>query len=354
MRHFIIIPLLLIFIHSCNTTENKEWHCDFTADDFERIEMTVNDDGKVLDFTEELLGKPSMLTMLDNNCIAVKDRGNDKMVWLINLDNEEAKSFVPRGEGPEELLDLTTMSYHDGILSLAGLNDSKVLDFKVDYDSLNLTLSNQLVLPYSCPFRSLHLNDSVIFSLGTSFTGDRYHIYNMVDSAYETFRSFPLDSAYIGMSPDNSFFQADVDINRNKNKIVMTNRYWGIIEFIDGNSGKCTRLYGPIKTEAKVVKKTRGDSYSFRQEPRWSIWDEVYAGQDKIYIGYNGNCEKSKEDSFGEVKEIYTMNYDGKPDRIYSFDEAIVSFTIDEKNGFIYIIHELPERVLVRYPLKSK
>ena len=353
MRHF-IIPLLLIFIHSCNTTENKEWHCDFTTDDFERIEMTVNDDGNVLDFTEELLGKPSMLTILDNNCIAVKDRGNDKMVWLINLDNEEAKSFVPRGVGPEELLDLTTMSYHDGILSLAGLNDSKVLDFEIDYDSLKFNLVNHTVLPYIHPMRSIHLNDSTILSLANAFSGDRYYIYNMLDSTYESSGDFPVDSALVKMKPDNAFFQTDIAVNREKNIMVVANRWWGIIEICNLKSREWNRYFGPVPTEAIGIKDQRGDSYSFRQEPRWSIWDEVYAGQDKIYIGYNGSCRRSKEDSLGEVKEIYVIDYEGKPDRIYSFDEEIVGFTIDEKNGSIYIIHELPEPVLVRYPLKSK
>ncbi|MCM1331933.1 MAG: TolB-like 6-bladed beta-propeller domain-containing protein [Bacteroides sp.] len=354
MKNIFLISIFVIFIQSCSITENNEWHCDFTTDDFERIEMTVDNNGEALDFTENILMNPSIVTLLDSNCLAISEVGSDKMMWLIDLDAKRANGFITRGSGPEELLDLTTMSYHDGILSVAGLNDSKVLDFKVNYDSLKLDLVNHTVLPYIQPMRSIHLNDSVILSLATPFSGDRYYVYNMLDSTYESSGDFPLDSTLIEMKPDNAFIQADIAVNREKNIMVVANRWWGIIEICDLNSGEWNRYFGPVPTEAVVVKEQHGNVSRYKQKPDWSAWDEVYAGQNRIYLGYNGKCRKSSKESFGEVKEIYTMSYDGKPDRIYSFDEAIVGFTIDEKNGFIYIIHELPEPILVRYPLKSK
>ena len=68
----------------------------------------------------------------------------------------------------------------------------------------------------------------------------------MLDSTYESSGDFPLDSALVKMKPDNAFFQSDIDVNREKNIMVVANRWWGIIEICDLKSGEWNRYFGPI------------------------------------------------------------------------------------------------------------
>lgn len=345
----IFIGLSLLAI-SCSNNEQLGWRNDFTDSDFEHIDIDLSS-GVPLTFLEDSILKPWKIVMLDNNILAVEEKGSDRMVWMVDMDKQKCHGHITRGSGPDELLDITTMNYSDGILTLAGLNDNKVMECRVLYDSLDLKPVNHTVLPYKGALRSISMDDEHIFSIAPAFSGDRYYIYNRIDSTYSSLKSFPLDSTYIGVTPDNAFFQADIAINRNRSHIAVANMSWNIIEIFDIASNKWTTLFGPTQSEAKVSLENMGMVKGYRQNPMWITWRNISMGENSIYIGYDGSCLNNRDDRESGHKSIYTFDYSGQPLKIYHFDHPFLYFTIDEVNGYIYLTQENPEPTIIRYNL---
>ncbi|MCM1111076.1 MAG: TolB-like 6-bladed beta-propeller domain-containing protein [Clostridium sp.] len=295
--------------------------------------------------------KPYKIAALGNDKLAIEDLGHNRMVWIVDIDAQQAKSFVPRGIGPDELLDLSTMSYANGILTVAGLNDSKIIDYSVDPDSISICQIAKTTLPYHSPLRSLRLNDSIVFSLSPAFTGDRYYFYNRKDSTYSATTDFPLDKEKIGANPDNAFFQAEIAVSENGSLVVVANRDWDILEFYDVDADKWKIIYGPEVNNAEIKKIENGMVSFFRQTPKYYSWETVAVGKEKVYVGYNGSCLREKGDEDTGVAEILTFDYSGNPDKIYRFDIPVISFAIDEQAKRIYAIHNIPDPTLVYYNL---
>lgn len=289
--------------------------------------------------------------MLDNGFVAVEEIGASKMLHIVDMKNQRCRSHIAKGVGPNELLDLTTMTYSDSILTLAGLNDDKVLEYVILYDSLDLKPLNHTVLPYQGALRSISMDKERIFSIAPAFSGDRYYIYNRTDSTYSPIKSFPLDSTQIGVIPDNAFFQAELAINRNRSHIVVANMKWNILEIYDIASNKWITLYGPTPSEAKVSLESMGMIQGYRQTPQWITWRNITMGEKTIYIGYDGSCLNSREERESGHRAIYTFDYSGRPMKIYHFDEPFIYFTIDEENGYMYVIQQTPEPTIIRYNL---
>lgn len=347
----LIIGGITISLCCCDTTQKQSGRdLDFTDSDFKQIDKPLSEATEI-DFVSDSVLKPCNMTSLGNNILAIEDLSYEKMVWLADIANHKLKGYISKGNGPDELLDLTTMTYSDGILSLAGLNDSKVIEYAVDHDSMKIAPVARTILPYKAPMRSLRMNDSIIFSLAPGFSGDRFYLYNKIDSSYTADSEFPLSKSEIAVEPDNSFFQADIAIGLDGKLIVLANRSWNILEFYDVAADTWLTLYGPSESAAEIRKVNDGAVSLYSQSPRWHSWDQVVVGKKDVYVGYNGSCLADKEDEDTGVTRIYTFSHDGTPGRIYQFESPIVSFTIDEQARRIYVIHDLPEPTLVYYNL---
>ncbi len=347
----LIIGTLAVSLCCCDSTRPQgNGDLDFTDSDFKQIAKPLSEPTEI-DFISDSVLKPCNITPLGDNILAIENLGHEKMVWLADIAKHKLKGYISMGNGPDELLDLTTMSYSDGILSVAGVNDSKVIEYAVDHDSLKITPLVRTILPYKAPLRSLRMNDSIIFSLAPGFSGDRFYLYNKIDSSYTADSEFPLTQSEITVEPDNSFFQADIAIDHDGKLIVLANRSWNILEFYDVAADTWLTLYGPSESAAEIRKVNDGAVSFYSQSPRWHSWDQVVVGKKDVYVGYDGSCLADKEDVDTGVTRIYTFGHDGTPGRIYQFESPVVSFAIDEQAQRIYVIHDLPEPTLVYYNL---
>lgn len=351
MRNIYFIILSGFLLYSCSDNRKQNWQCDFTADDFERVNLTLNE-GSEVNIGDAILGRPVLIQLLDKGILAVSDSKSDNMAWLIDMENNKSKGILNRGEGPEELTELTTMSSHGNRLSVASMNDGKLLCFNVNADSLSLELSTGIRLPYQ-PLRSIFVNDSVTFSIAPTFTGHRYNIYHTNDSSVEYYDIFPLDSAFIEMRPDNTVFQSNITLSPDGKLIAIACMQWNTIELIDIDKNEIKVIYGPEPTYASIAKKDRGMAYSYVQNPRWYTWHcQPVLSNDRMYFGYDGYCRKENDQQEHGNKFIYSFSREGKPLKIYNFDTVFTSFTVDEENNCFYVVHNEPEPTIIKYPLK--
>lgn len=341
---------LSLFVVSCSHNEQSGWRNDFSNDDFEQIDRKLSS-GVPMTFLEDSILRPWKIVMLDSNLLAVECKSSNRMIYLVDMEKQKCHGHISRGSGPDELYDITTISYSDSILTLTGLSDDKVLEYSVLYDSLDLKPVNHAVLPYHGALRSVNIDDEHIFSIAPAFSGARYYIYNRTDSTYSSINSFPLDSLDIGITPDNAFFQAEIAINRNRSHLVVANMNWNVIEIYDIASNKWTKLFGPTQSEAQVSLENSGMVKGFKQTPMWIAWRNVFMGETTIYIGYDGSCLNDRDDRESGHRAIYTFDYLGQPKKIYHFDTPFLYFTVDEVNGYIYLTQDNPEPAIIRYNL---
>lgn len=327
-RRIYLLVSLSLFI-SCSQLKNRDTQCDFTDADFEVENMSVNG-AEQIETGYIALKKPSKLQFINDSILAVADSKGQNLLWLINHKRNLTTSVLSRGEGPEDLIELTTITYPNDELNVAGLNDGKILRFDIEMDSLNIRFIGGVKVPYQ-PLRSVMIDDSVVFSLAPTYSGHRYNLFNMNDSTVEYIDEFPMDSIYLGAEPDNMFMQSDIDITPDGKLIVIANRFWPVIELFDVTNQKIKRLMGPVVSDAKVIKEYFGESYSYVQKPRWYMWDGVVATSNTIYIGYNGYVRRNDENDNVKdaVTKIYSFDTQGRPQKIYTFDMPILSFTVD-------------------------
>lgn len=350
MKNFSLIFGIIFMMTCCSKSNNSETKSDFSDEDFEIIQLSIKNT-ELITPGDIMLRRPYMIQVINDSILAVADSRNQSLVYLINQVSNTGRNVVERGEGPEELTELTTMIYNNGELSASGFNDGKILRFDIDCDSLNLKLSNSAKVPFQ-PLRSLMINDSTVFALSPNFSGHRYSVYHVDNGMTEHIDKFPLDSITLNVNPDNNFMQADVSISPDNKHIAIANRYWPIIEIIDTDGFDIRKYLGPMPVSGEIEKVENDNYYSYSQKPKCHMWDGIEIKNKSIYAGFNGYCRfPGEENNNPGVKRIYSFSIKDGPQKIYCFDSPIDAFTVDEDNNVIYTIQNNPEPSIMKYNL---
>lgn len=75
----------------------------------------------------------------------------------------------------------------------------------------------------------------------------------------------------------------------------------------------------------------------------------IFAGENQFYALYR-NQKESEYYKVSNQTEIHVFDYKGNPLKKLIIPEYIISFTVDETNGFIYGVDHMNEKIL-RYKL---
>lgn len=351
MRSYFNKFLLLGLVVVTSCSQNKETDSstlDFTLDDFETVNFT-NEEGDIVTPDNLTLGRPYLIAALSDSVIAVQDNATSNMVTFLNTSNGKFTEGIRQGNGPEELLQITTMMPYKDMLWVAGMDDGKVSAFKFDADSMKTSMQKSTRLSMN-PARSIVIEDDDLFVLAPFFSGDRY--YRVRANAVDTIRKFPMDSIALGAPCDNSYLQVDMSISPDHKHIMISNRNWNILEIYDTDTGNIKIARGPVEQNATVRRHDVGIGYRYVQTPMWFMYNGNSAGDTGFYVGFTGTEIKAKEDLNSYPKTILSFDWKGKPLKAYHFESPIINFTVDEGNGFLYAIQEMPDPVVVRYTLK--
>ncbi len=347
----IIICIVAISFTRCTTNDKiQNYRSDFSEQDFKIHELHLKD-ADSLSTGDLLFRRPKIIQVINDSILAIADTRNKNLVALLNHYSNKGKVLTIQGKGPTELSEVTTMLVRDSLLTLSGLNDGKILHVGINADSLSGESYTSYHVPFQ-PLRSLMINDSVCFALSQPFSGHRFSVYNVKDSTTNHFDSFPLDSVDLELKPDNVFIQADMGISPDSDYIVLANRSWPIIEIINIRENKINRLTGPAKIDGKVKRVDYGNSYTYSQTPGWDVWNGLTVGDKYIYVGYSGyRCEPNQKYDNPGISKIYSFSMTGEPEKIFVLDSPIETFTIDEKNGYIYVVRNNPDPSIFKYKL---
>lgn len=347
----IIISILALSFTQCSIDKIQNYKSDFGESDFEILNLSLRN-ADSLSMGDLLFRCPKIIQVINDSILAIADTRNKNLVALLNHHSNKGKVLTIQGQGPNELSDVTTMLMRDNVLSISGLNDGKILQVEINPDSLSGKSYTSFHVPFQ-PLRSLMLNDTVCFALSQPFSGHRFSIHNVKDSTTNHIDSFPLDSADLELKPDNIFIQADMGISPDSNYIVLANRSWPIIEIINIKEKEINRITGPVKIDGKIKKIEFGNSYTYSQSPVWKVWSDLTVGYNHIYVGFNGyRCAPNEKYDNPGISKIYTFSLTGKPEKVFFLDSPIETFTVDEKNGYIYVVQNNPNLSIFKYKFK--
>lgn len=131
--------------------------------------------------------------------------------------------------------------------------------------------------------------------------------------------------------------QGDLVGNAKKGIFVLPSIYVDRIEIIDLNQGTKKTVIGPLDyyPDYKLIK-SRGQQEIIPDFNTTILnYNTGFVGEKEIFLAYFGS---SREESDGEVdvKNIFVLDFDGKPLRRFILDQAVLNITVDEQQRKIY------------------
>ena len=131
--------------------------------------------------------------------------------------------------------------------------------------------------------------------------------------------------------------QGDLVGNAKKGIFVLPSIYVDGIEIIDLNQGTKKTVIGPLDyyPDYKLIK-SRGQQEIIPDFNTTILnYNTGFIGEKEIFLAYIGS---SREESDGEVdvKNIFVLDFDGKPLRRFILDQAVLNITVDEQQRKIY------------------
>ena len=86
-----------------------------------------------------------------------------------------------------------------------------------------------------------------------------------------------------------------------------------------------------------------------KEEEDYSYYADIFAGKNQFYAMYR-NQKQSEYYNVSKEVEIHVFDYDGNPIQKLTIPEYLISFTVNEVNGYIYGVDHMNEKIL-RYKL---
>lgn len=131
---FILILMLISCSPGNNPTDSEITTFNFA--DFQEIDLSASEE--IITDDADLLGIVRGIAVVNDSIIAICQNSADSHVVLYNLKSGEKQIAIKRGEGPTEMLSVTSLSTDkDGCLWISGLMDKKIMTSRWNDDGDN-------------------------------------------------------------------------------------------------------------------------------------------------------------------------------------------------------------------------
>lgn len=331
--------------------ENKERNVSddvkiFDLSQFQNIDLS---EGKVVTDDPDIMSMPRNITLVNDSIIAICQARSNSQVVLYNMKTGEWQTAIKRGEGPLEMLNVTSMSVDSAnTLWVSGLHDKKIMTTRWNSEG-NEAITE---LKYHSPedlLRSVTDNKEGMIGMPISTRNIRAIRLNHMGEATDTLGAFPSATLSDSVFPTNFMYQADIAYSADNEKLVIANKSWNEIGIYPVTDRGEIILKYPLEEELVIKESVRGIGRAYNPYPMWFVFSGVRAYDNGFAVGFIGVKPKSRDDFNAGIKKILELDWAGNPKRSFSFDESITTFEIDVKNNIIYTIEDRPDPTLVKY-----
>lgn len=350
-------PLILaaasLLMNSCGGAGTAPGSRTYTFDDFTTVDLT--DAAQEITSDPDVIGLVKGLCVLNDSVLAISLGSSDINVLLYNLRSGEHQVANRRGNGPQEITYVYSISATpDGAVLMAGIKDRKLLTARWNPDGGPDALIDALPAPDEDYMRVIAAGPGRMLALSTPPRRSRLVIIGSdgaaADSLAGLFPATEMPQTDMPSFPTNYLFQAEVACN--DGMAVVVNKQWNEIEIVPLDGSAPTRLIGPEHPELAVARFGNEVVQTIGISPQWFMFGDVTASDSLIHVGYIGAEVKSKADFERQTGSVLEFDSQGRPLRRLMLPAEAWAFAVDYRSGTLYTVEERPELTLVKYQLK--
>lgn len=305
--------------------------------------------------TIDSLLRPTRLLVCDSTLITV-DKYSDNFVQVYNK-HTGAKicENVPRGMGPNELLYCWSLQVcNDKVWAFdMQMASVQVYDKEKFLSTSGVSPLKQIKLTDYTPTNVLSThNDNLV----TTSLVDKTNLMTLHDAEGRKQErntvAFPQIGADSPSDIQNRLFERRLCYDEATNRIVVFYQYTDLIEIYDSEMNLQSRIQGPDNILPSLQEKTTDGVKTVSivpSETKFTYLCGATTGK-KIYMLY---CGELPESGKYLQDKILVFDYKGNPVERFTLQYPCYAFCVDEAEGVLYALSELPDAVVVKYKLPA-
>lgn len=357
MNHLIrsllkISCLSLCFVTSCVSGDRHDVNsCDVIVDLDQFTAVDMSNSGRVITHDPEILGIVSGVEAINDSLVAICQNQANAHVVLYNLNSNLSQTAMTRGEGPNEMLRVCSMSSTpNGDLWLVGMMDRKVVKVHWRDNENRATVAPAYRLPEDF-LRGVTDAKGGIIGLPTGLHDLRLYETNNIGLTVDSMGNYPKVKMPENVCPNNFMFQSDIGISPDANLIVLACKSWNYIDIIDTQTKQSICLKLPIDEPIELEKYEIGQAVSYNPKPFWLMFSGVEVTDKSFFVGYLGVKIETPEDMQKNMTSILEFDLSGNPLRRLNFGNELVAFSISRDGSRLFTVENAPDPTLYEYTL---
>lgn len=326
----------------------------FTIDD------AVSLQGEVI-YEKLFWGRPSRLCVADSFLYAVDDY-DDKLLTVLNLNTGQTRRLIDYGEGPQELMQIRTISYN------AERHELGLYDGRVDRESFYSIAGDSLLFERSESFHRGAFKNYTFYDvvpLGDGYLGngcfehgEQFIWFRGGEKEPLIFGEYPGDKT--GIEQNAAFFmktQTLLAVNPNQQYFAAAGCYHDQLVFYRREGDRVRKLKEYFSIEARLktrYKRTeKGEMAGTSLLPETMLMYEIlYPTESHLYAVYYGKSNEERKEETQSHCYILKFSWTGECQKSYKLDYLTTRLAVDEANQCIYTIRLQDEDyVLMKYAM---
>jgi len=313
--------------------------------------VDLSNSGRVVTDNPDILGVVNSIEVINDSLVAICQNRADAHVVLYNLNSNISQTAMTRGEGPDEMLRVSTMSSApDGYLWLAGMMDRKAMKVRWRDNEERASVEPAFRLPEDC------LRGVTNFKGGLICLPAGAHDLRLIEvdasgQLVDSMGCYPKVEMPDGARPNNFIFQSDMGLSPDSCNIVLACKSWNYIDVIDTRTNETINLNLPVDEPIKLDKFEMGQAVSYNPKPFWLMFSGVDAADKSFFVGHVGVKVESPEDMQKNVTSILEFDWNGNPQKRLKLGNEVVAFSVSNDGKKLYTVENAPDPILYEYIL---
>lgn len=340
------------FVTSCVSGDRHDVNsCDVTVDLGQFTVVDMSNSGRLITDNPDILGIVGSVEVVNDSIVAICQNQANAHVVLYNLNSDLWQTAMTRGEGPNEMLRVCSMSSTpNGDLWLVGMMDRKVVKVRWRDNENRASIEPVYRLPEDF-LRGITNSKGGIIGLPTGSHDLRLYETNHVGMTVDSMGNFPKVMMPENVCPNNFMFQSDIGISPDANLIVLACKSWNYIDIIDTQTKQSICLSLPVDEPIELDKYEIGQAVSYNPKPFWLMFSGVDVTDKSFFVGYVGVKVEKPEDMQKNMTSILEFDLNGNPLRRLEFGNDMVTFSFSSDGKKLYTVENAPDPTLFEYNL---
>ncbi len=288
----------------------------------------------IAEIDSETISMPGDLILNGNRLIVSNITKSEDALNVFDLNGNLLQSGIKYGQGPQEILDIASLHFTDGVLHLYDQNKGVI--YKVDtVGELKITPAVEGVI---------FQNDAIsippyVLKAAIAFNNNISYYLTMGNGEIcDSLSYFPPAPENVDPATHALACTGYLAINKEGNVFMRAIVYDGSVDFFSIKDGKLKHINRyeifPMEYSAKAL--PNGRSVPVPSDDSRSGFVYTAASDNYFYASFSN--EKALDNPYGAANKIYKFDLEGTPVAIYNLDKSIRTFDVMPDDSKIYAL----------------